>query len=139
MKQIIARILILSWSVLLLSCEEKPRQGLYYCAGNILEIALLKNNGFAFQIISKRKRQTNYISGKAMAYKETFYVSTELFNKGDTKRLFFEYKSGQIQITEDNANPSAKTFEGIYDFFSADKFRSQAPYLWNVSYAQTDL
>lgn len=126
------------WCLLtgVIACAEKPREGLYYGAGNILEIVPLKHKQIVFQIISKRNRQTHYISGKAKLYKENFYVSTELSGNSDTKRLFFECRPGQIQITENSLNPSQKNFEGIYDFFSADKLRFEATYFHNASFLQ---
>lgn len=122
--------------VALAGCAEKPRDGLYYCSGNIMEVALLKNGNIAFQIISKRNRQTRYISGKAERYKENFYASSELSGNIDINRLFFEYKPGQIRVTENSLNPSQKFFDGLYDFFSGDKLRPEGTYFWNASYLQ---
>ncbi|MCS7017990.1 MAG: hypothetical protein RMJ87_01795 [Cytophagales bacterium] len=140
MKTFVRQLLTFGFiAVLMLACTKKPREGLYYCAGNILEVVWLKHNRIAFQIISKRNRQTQYISGKAKLYKDNLYVSTELFGNHHTNRLFFECKPGQIQITENSLNPSQKFFEGIYDFFSADKLRSEAIYFWNTAHLQPKL
>ncbi|WP_448518422.1 hypothetical protein [Rhodoflexus sp.] len=137
MKLTILRRLACLWLMTaIFGCTGKPREGLYYCAGNILEVAMLKDGKIAFQIISKRNRQTRYISGKARPYKEKFFVSTELSGNIDTNKLFFEFKPGQIRITENSVNPSQKLFEGVYDFFSADKLRPESTYLWNASYLQ---
>jgi hypothetical protein len=133
---VLQRIACLWLLIVMTACASKPREGLYYSSGNIMEVALLKRGNIAFQIISKRNRQTRYISGKAERYKENFYVSTELSGNSDTNRLFFELKPGQIQVTENSLNPSQKTFEGIYDFFSADKLRPEGTYFWNASYLQ---
>jgi len=133
---VLQQLAYLCLTVAMFGCVEKPREGLYYCAGNIMEIAMLKNGNMAFQIISKRSRQTRYISGKAERYKKNFYVSTELSGNPDVNRLFFEQKPGQFHITESNSNPSQKFFEGIYDFFSAEKLRPEATYFWNASYSQ---
>lgn len=133
---VLQRFICLSLIVTVIGCAEKPREGLYYCSGNIMEVALLKNGAIAFQIISKRNRQTRYVSGKAERYKGKIFVSTELSGNIDTNRLFFEYNKGQIRITENSVNPSLKFFEGIYDFFSGDKLRPDATYFWNASYLQ---
>lgn len=103
----------------LAGCAPKFLEGRYYNQNNMLEIASLPHERFAFQILSAASRKTKYISGKAV------YVSgSQYYYEGETERLIFEFEDNYVKITQIDSSDTGKHkyFEGTYHHLNPMSF-----------------
>jgi hypothetical protein len=68
------------------ACKPKLEEGRYYTQNNMLEIALISHERFAFQILSSASHKTKYVSGKAIFVQENQY-----YYEDEKYQLLFEF------------------------------------------------
>lgn len=127
------RLLLLFALILLAGCKHAPLDGRYYTQNNMLEVALLSHERFAFQIIATASRQTKYLSGKAIHVSNSQY-----FYEGEKQNLLFEFEDNYVRVTQiDNDKSSAyKDFEGTYLFINPAKLHEPIETIMRVNYQQ---
>ncbi|SFF40293.1 hypothetical protein [Thermoflexibacter ruber] len=125
--------LLLFALLLLAGCEHAPLNGRYYTQNNMLEVAPLSHERFAFQIIATASRQTKYISGKAI-----HVSSSQYFYEGEKQNLLFEFEDNYVRVTQiDNDKSSSyKHFEGTYLFINPAKLHEPTENIMRVSHHQ---
>ncbi len=126
-------LLLLFALLLLVSCEHSPLNGRYYTQYNMLEVAPLSHERFAFQIIATASRQTKYLSGKAVHVSNSQY-----FYEGEKQNLLFEFEDNYVRVTQiDNEKSSSyKHFEGTYLFINPAKLHEPVENIMRASYQQ---
>lgn len=118
MKQIFLFILL---GVLLTNaCQSKLLEGRYYTQNNMLEIALLSHERFAFQILSSASHKTKYLSGKALFVKDNQY-----YYEDEKHQLLFEFEENYVKITHIEGDRNAKPYEGTYLFINPDRLHEE--------------
>lgn len=98
------------------ACKSKLLEGRYYTQNNMLEIATLSHERFAFQILSSASHKTKYLSGKALFVKDNQY-----YYEDEKLQLLFEFEENYVKITHIEGDKNAKPYEGTYLFINPDK------------------
>jgi hypothetical protein len=116
------KVFLFLWFIILFTsaCKQKLLEGRYYTQNNMLEIALLPNERFAFQILSSASHKTKYLSGKAFLVKDNQY-----YYEDEKHQLLFEFEENHVKISHIEGDKHTKPYEGTYLFINPDRLHEE--------------